>query len=135
MVAAQCHGTINDGTAIKALNKYWHREHFNCATCSKPFADGKFFESDGLPYCQDHYHAKRGTVCGKCHKCVGGRGLKMVFLSHGTFFRNIDGMCISALEKKWHQECFVCTKCKGVLKGQVMMSEDLVYCAPCAKTL
>lgn len=81
----KCHGTIADGTAIKALGKYWHRDHFTCGTCSKAFSgetdvvffvsflifvllDGKFFEIDGMPYCQEHYHAKRGTVCGKCSK-------------------------------------------------------------------
>jgi len=112
----KCHGSISDGTAIKALGKYWHREHFNCMTCSKPFSDNKFFELEGQPYCQDHYHAKKGTVCGKCGK-------------------NIDGKCVRALEKNWHQECFVCAKCKCVLKGQVMMSEGQVYCAPCANSL
>lgn len=112
----KCHGTITDGTAIKALGKYWHREHFNCNTCSKAFTDGKFFEVDGQPYCQEHYHSKRGTICGKCEQ-------------------PIDGMCISALDKKWHQACFCCTKCKDPLKGQVMMSEGSVYCGSCAKGL
>jgi len=34
---AKCHQTISDGTAISALDKYWHRNHFTCTKCSKPF--------------------------------------------------------------------------------------------------
>jgi len=113
---AKCHQTIIDGTAIAALDKYWHRNHFTCTRCSQPFTDGKFFEDEGLPYCQEHYHERRGTICGKCAK-------------------PIDGMCVSALEKKWHQGCFTCTKCNDVLSGQVMLSEGNVYCPNCASTL
>lgn len=113
---AKCHQTITDGTAIAALDKYWHRNHFTCTKCNKPFTDGKFFEDEGQPYCQEHYHQRRGTICGKCGK-------------------PIDGMCVSALEKKWHQTCFTCTKCNDVLSGQVMLSEGNVYCPKCAQTL
>jgi len=113
---AKCHQTITDGTAIAALDKYWHRNHFTCTKCNKAFSDGKFFEDEGQPYCQEHYHQRRGTICGKCSK-------------------PIDGMCVSALEKKWHQTCFTCTKCNDVLSGQVMLSEGNVYCPKCANTL
>jgi paxillin len=113
---AKCHQTITDGTAIAALDKYWHRNHFTCTKCNKAFADGKFFEDEGQPYCQEHYHQRRGTICGKCNK-------------------PIDGMCVSALEKKWHQGCFTCTKCNDVLSGQVMLSEGQVYCPKCANSL
>ena len=113
---AKCHQTITDGTAISALDKYWHRSHFTCTKCNKPFTDEKFFEDEGLPYCQQHYHEKRGTICGKCGSII-------------------DGMCVSALEKKWHQHCFTCTGCSGVLSGQVMLSEGKVYCPKCAEKL
>eukprot|EP01091_Cochliopodium_minus_P006674 TRINITY_DN16683_c0_g1_i1.p1 TRINITY_DN16683_c0_g1~~TRINITY_DN16683_c0_g1_i1.p1 ORF type:complete len:401 (-),score=122.82 TRINITY_DN16683_c0_g1_i1:70-1272(-) len=113
---AKCHQTITDGTAISALDKYWHRNHFTCTKCNKPFSDEKFFEDEGLPYCQEHYHERRGTICGKCNKII-------------------DGLCVSALEKKWHQNCFTCTGCNGVLSGQVMLSENKVYCPKCADNL
>lgn len=113
---AKCHQTITDGTAISALDKYWHRNHFTCTKCSKPFSDEKFFEDEGLPYCQEHYHERRGTICGKCNKII-------------------DGLCVSALDKKWHQNCFTCTNCNGVLSGQVMLSEGKVYCPKCADKL
>ena len=69
---------------------------FSSSSCILVLTCRSFPEIDGQPYCQPHYHEKRGTICGGCQK-------------------PIDGMCISALDKKWHQSCFTCTKCKSPL--------------------
>ena len=46
----------------------WHPNCFVCKECNSPFNDGAFFEHDGFPYCETHYHALRGSLCAGCHK-------------------------------------------------------------------
>jgi len=113
---SKCNQVITDGSAISALDKYWHRDHFTCKQCNQPFSDGKFFEDEGHPYCSQHYHQRKGTFCGKCGNII-------------------DGVCVSALNKKWHQDCFRCTNCTNVLSGQVMVADEKPYCANCAENL
>jgi len=78
-----------------------------------PFGNGNFFEHDGLPYCETHFHAHRGSLCAGCHKPVTGR-------------------CITAMYRKYHPEHFVCTFCKCQLnKGTFKEEKDKPYCHPC----
>lgn len=56
-----------------------------------------------MPYCETHYHAKRGSLCAGCSKPITGR-------------------CITAMFRKFHPEHFVCAFClkqlnKGTFKG------------------
>jgi len=81
--------------------------------CRVPFGNGKFFEHDGLPYCETHFHAHRGSLCAGCHKPVTGR-------------------CITAMYRKYHPEHFVCTFCQCQLnKGTFKEENDKPYCHPC----
>jgi len=54
------------GRYTSALGKQWHPEHFVCASCGKPFAEGKFFEQGGKAYCEDDYHALFSPRCAVC---------------------------------------------------------------------
>jgi len=36
---------------------------FVCSKCQAPFPDGNFFEVDGKPYCENDFHALRGSLC------------------------------------------------------------------------
>ncbi|KPJ07936.1 Paxillin [Papilio machaon] len=38
--------------------------------CREPFHGGSFFEHEGQPYCETHYHGKRGSLCAGCHKPI-----------------------------------------------------------------
>lgn len=60
--------------------------------CRQPFQNGSFFDHEGLPYCETHYHAKRGSLCAGCSKPITGR-------------------CITAMFRKFHPEHFVCAFC------------------------
>jgi len=40
--------------------------------CRQKFQGGSFFDHEGLPYCETHYHAKRGSLCAGCHKPITG---------------------------------------------------------------
>ncbi|XP_017212888.1 uncharacterized protein pxnb isoform X5 [Danio rerio] len=98
---------------ISALSSLWHPECFVCRECFTPFVNGSFFEHDGQPYCEVHYHARRGSLCSGCQKPITGR-------------------CITAMGKKFHPEHFVCAFClKQLNKGTFKEQNDKPYCQGC----
>ncbi|CAL1545825.1 unnamed protein product [Lymnaea stagnalis] len=98
---------------ISALNRQWHPECFVCWECRSTFGVGSFFDYEGLPYCETHYHAKKGSLCASCEKPITGR-------------------CITAMFKKFHPEHFVCAFClKQLNKGTFKEQNDKPYCHPC----
>ncbi|XP_049786885.1 leupaxin isoform X2 [Schistocerca cancellata] len=98
---------------ISALNSQWHSDCFVCRDCRQPFHGGSFFDHEGLPYCETHYHAKRGSLCAGCHKPITGR-------------------CITAMFRKFHPEHFVCAFClKQLNKGTFKEQNDKPYCHSC----
>jgi paxillin len=102
---------------ISALNAQWHPDCFVCRDCRMPFSGGSFFDHEGQPYCETHYHQKRGSLCAGCHKPIGGR-------------------CITAMFKKFHPEHFVCAFClKQLNKGTFKEQNDKPYCHSCFEKL
>ncbi|XP_038135963.1 flocculation protein FLO11-like isoform X1 [Cyprinodon tularosa] len=98
---------------ISALNSLWHPECFVCRECFTPFINGSFFDHDGQPYCESHYHEHRGSMCSGCQKPITGR-------------------CITAMGKKFHPEHFVCAFClKQLNKGTFKEQNDKPYCHGC----
>ncbi|XP_029989721.1 paxillin-like [Sphaeramia orbicularis] len=98
---------------ISALNALWHPECFVCRECFTPFINGSFFDHEGQPYCEAHYHERRGSLCSGCQKPITGR-------------------CITAMGKKFHPEHFVCAFClKQLNKGTFKEQNDKPYCHGC----
>ncbi|XP_056293345.1 paxillin-like [Pseudoliparis swirei] len=98
---------------ISALNSLWHPECFVCRECFTPFVNGSFFDHEGQPYCESHYHEQRGSLCSGCQKPITGR-------------------CITAMGKKFHPEHFVCAFClKQLNKGSFKEQNDKPYCQGC----
>ncbi|CAB4041536.1 paxillin-like isoform X1, partial [Paramuricea clavata] len=98
---------------IAALGQHWHPECFVCYECHQPFPGGSFFEHEGKPYCEMHYHSKRGTLCYNCQKPITGR-------------------CITAMHRKFHPEHFICAFClKQLNKGTFKEQNDKPYCHSC----
>nr|XP_046248482.1 leupaxin [Scatophagus argus] len=98
---------------LTAANGTWHSECFVCSDCLKPFTGGCFMELDGRPLCSLHFHSRQGTLCGSCSEPITGR-------------------CISALNRKFHPEHFVCAFClrqlsQGIFKEQ----KGKPYCSAC----
>ncbi|CAG2100472.1 unnamed protein product [Medioppia subpectinata] len=107
-----CNTAITDNY-ISALSTQWHPECFVCRDCRSPFNGGSFFDHEGQPYCETHYHAKRGSLCAGCHKPITGR-------------------CITAMYRKYHPEHFVCSFClKQLNKGTFKEQNDKPYCHNC----
>ncbi|XP_063873371.1 leupaxin-like isoform X5 [Scylla paramamosain] len=109
---AGCNSPIMENY-ISALNAQWHPECFVCRDCRQPFNGGSFFDHEGMPYCETHYHAKRGSLCAGCSKPITGR-------------------CITAMFRKYHPEHFVCSFClKQLNKGTFKEQNDKPYCHAC----
>lgn len=102
---------------ISALNAQWHPDCFVCRDCRQPFSGGSFFDHEGMPYCETHYHEKRGSLCYGCHKPITGR-------------------CITAMFRKYHPEHFTCSYCLRQLnKGTFKEQNDKPFCHPCFEKL
>ncbi|KAM8916777.1 uncharacterized protein AB9W97_020908 isoform 2-T2 [Spinachia spinachia] len=115
MFAPKCGGCAHAilENYISALNSLWHPECFVCRECFTPFINGSFFDHDGQPYCESHYHERRGSLCSGCQKPITGR-------------------CITAMGKKFHPEHFVCAFClKQLNKGTFKEQNDKPYCQGC----
>ncbi|XP_065811106.1 uncharacterized protein [Labrus bergylta] len=115
MFAPKCGGCVRAilENYISALNSLWHPECFVCRECFTPFINGSFFDHEGQPYCEAHYHERRGSLCSGCQKPITGR-------------------CITAMGKKFHPEHFVCAFClKQLNKGTFKEQNDKPYCQGC----
>lgn len=72
-----------------------------------------FFEHEGQPYCEHHYHEARGSLCAKCEQPI---------------LRD----CVNAMGKKFHPEHFACAFCMERLKlGNFKEHRGNAYCSPC----
>lgn len=119
LFAAKCSGCRKPvmQNYITALDGHWHSECFVCKDCRQPFERGSFFEHDGEPYCETHFHAKRGSLCAGCNKPVTGR-------------------CVTALSRKYHPEHFVCAYCtKQISKSIFKERDNKPYCHTCFEKL
>uniref|UniRef100_A0A8C3RAV8 Leupaxin n=1 Tax=Cyanoderma ruficeps TaxID=181631 RepID=A0A8C3RAV8_9PASS len=115
MFAPKCQGCERPvlDNYLSALEAVWHTECFVCTECLSGFTGGSFFELEGRPYCELHFHQRQGTICHGCGHPVTGR-------------------CITAAGRRYHPEHFVCTYCLGRLhKGTVRECGDKMYCQPC----
>ncbi|XP_036752666.1 transforming growth factor beta-1-induced transcript 1 protein isoform X4 [Manis pentadactyla] len=107
-----CQGPILDNY-ISALSALWHPDCFVCRECFAPFSGGSFFEHDGRPLCENHFHARRGSLCAACGLPVTGR-------------------CVSALGRRFHPDHFTCTFClRPLTKGSFQERAGKPYCQPC----
>ncbi|XP_053550750.1 transforming growth factor beta-1-induced transcript 1 protein isoform X2 [Bombina bombina] len=98
---------------ISALGSLWHPQCFVCNVCKTPFVSGSFFENDGLPLCETHYHSVRGSLCAGCDQPITGR-------------------CVTAMGKKFHPQHLSCTFCLRQLnKGTFREHEGKPYCQAC----
>lgn len=98
-VCAQC-GSFIRGPYVTALEKTWCPEHFVCdyPGCGASLVDSGFVEENGKLYCERDYELHFAPKCGKC-------GLGVV------------GEMMSAMQQKFHTNCFICIKCHLQIPG------------------
>ncbi|XP_077359278.1 transforming growth factor beta-1-induced transcript 1 protein-like isoform X1 [Festucalex cinctus] len=115
LFASRCQGCSQPilENYISALNSLWHPQCFVCRECYSPFVNGSFFEHEGKPLCEAHYHQSRGSVCQACQQPILGR-------------------CVTAMGAKFHPHHLVCHFClKPLSKGCFKEQENKPYCHPC----
>jgi len=112
---AACGGAIS-GESINALGKRYHAQHFVCSHCQVPIGSGNFYDIGGRPYCSQHQSGGDASTCGYCHQPIHGKS-------------------VSAANKKWHPEHFVCTQCSTPLIGAYSEAAGKPYCKPCGGRL
>ncbi|KAM9223683.1 leupaxin [Leptosomus discolor] len=115
MFAPKCQGCERPVTDnyLSALQGVWHSECFVCVECLSSFTSGSFFELEGRPYCELHFHQRQGSICHDCGRPVTGR-------------------CVTAAGHKYHPEHFICTYCLGQLqKGTFRERGNKMYCQAC----
>eukprot|EP01095_Lingulamoeba_sp_RSL-Kostka_P000667 TRINITY_DN10943_c0_g1_i1.p1 TRINITY_DN10943_c0_g1~~TRINITY_DN10943_c0_g1_i1.p1 ORF type:complete len:415 (+),score=80.79 TRINITY_DN10943_c0_g1_i1:60-1304(+) len=106
-----CGNPITEG-GLQALGDSYHEDCFVCNSCNNQITDGKFSNENGYPVCvkclnminkkKINRKAKNSNQT-KCYNC------RRVLPSNNTM--------LIALNKAYHRECFKCTKCKVLLKG------------------
>eukprot|EP01120_Amphizonella_sp_Union-15-10_P011461 TRINITY_DN4868_c0_g2_i1.p1 TRINITY_DN4868_c0_g2~~TRINITY_DN4868_c0_g2_i1.p1 ORF type:complete len:290 (-),score=37.34 TRINITY_DN4868_c0_g2_i1:21-869(-) len=79
---------------VDALGRKYHKEHFLCFLCKQIANPKKYYEKDGEIYCT---HCFEKSILPPCARCGSP----------------IVEECITALDSKWHPECFVCKACNG----------------------
>lgn len=80
------------GEYLKIRGQYIHPEHYQCEVCHKQFQGGDCREYEGKFYCFEDYLRMLKKVCAACRKPIVGRSM-------------------SALNRVWHPEHFVCAHC------------------------
>uniref|UniRef100_A0A0K0DWE8 LIM zinc-binding domain-containing protein n=1 Tax=Strongyloides stercoralis TaxID=6248 RepID=A0A0K0DWE8_STRER len=111
----KCRGCRNpiQQNFITALGTHWHPGCFVCQDCSAPFTHGSFFDYNGVPYCEHHYHQHKGSLCSVCNGPILGR-------------------CVSAMGVKFHPEHFCCSYCnKQLSKGTFKEVSGKTFCQKC----
>jgi len=104
-----------DGPCVNALDKSWHPPCFVCTECKQPFPNGQFFPKEGLPYCETDFHTLFGVTCFGCNELITAR-------------------CLTAMDAKWHPDCFICFECgESLAGGSFVKYEEKAHCKPCAK--
>lgn len=84
--------------------------------CGNAFDGGSFFDHQGMPLCEQHYHEKRGSLCAECRQPISGR-------------------CVSAIGLKFHPEHFRCTYCaRQLTKGTFKEVNRKPFCHKCYQT-
>lgn len=86
--------------------------------CGVAFNATSFYEYQNMPYCELHYHLKRGSLCNSCSQPINGR-------------------CITALNKKYHPEHFNCSFCLQTLNKGTFKTcpNEKPYCHQCFQKL
>ncbi|XP_068100248.1 transforming growth factor beta-1-induced transcript 1 protein [Hyperolius riggenbachi] len=111
-VCAGCSQPVKE-SYISALNGLWHPQCFVCNVCHTPFISGSFFENEGVPLCETHYHSSRGSLCAGCEQPITGR-------------------CVTAMGRKFHPQHLSCTFCLRQLnKGTFREQDGKPYCQAC----
>lgn len=111
-----CHlcGDLLMDRHVEAMGFFWHEDHFLCQHCNSKLVDTEFVDIEETPCCYKCYLAKHAPRCRACSKPITDKA-------------------IFAMDAKWHQTCFKCSKCEQlILKDQAFkLNDGLPHCLTC----
>ncbi|KAI8894111.1 hypothetical protein BC833DRAFT_248122 [Globomyces pollinis-pini] len=95
------------------LRYNFHAQCFVCTSCSTSMEGKSFYNHESNHLCMECYHT---VVLGKCDRC------------HDVFK---TPTVVKAGGKQYHQECFVCIKCKSELTSTYIEKDNQFFCKAC----
>lgn len=95
---------------IQAMGGKYHAKCWACSTCKEPI-QGSFFAVNGKPICSS-CNTKNAAKCAGCNEPV-------------------VGAVTTAISKKWHPDCFKCSKCQQKIGGAFFASGGKPVCKKC----
>jgi len=110
-ICETCKEGIEFIDVVSSFGKLYHKRCLRCTHCNQDFTrlivkDGE----DGKSYCENHWY---DTFAAKCASC-------------GDPIREDPA---TAMGKKWHPRCFICTTCNEVLDSKAFFSlKGAPYC-------
>lgn len=109
-----CCGESLTNKYVKALGVYWHEDHLLCKQCKTKLIGTEFAEVQGEPCCRKCYFDKYAPRCKACCNPISD---KLIF----------------ALDAKWHQTCFKCSRCENLIsKDQTFLVDaGKPHCIEC----
>lgn len=112
-VVHNCQQKIASGSVIQAFGGYYHPDCFVCSACSKPFVNGKYYEKDSLPYCEEDYFVLTADKCDKCNLPIRD-----------------SADLVKVSQQVYHSACLSCVHCGINLthKGSIYQKDGAVYC-------
>jgi LIM domain-containing protein 2 len=129
-VCQECHERIScDHKDLTYKERHWHAKCFNCSCCKKSLVDESFVTSDTIAQsqcaiqpgpddivCVNCYEEKFAARCDACQKTFPGGARKYEYR-----------------EKRFHEECFLCSDCKGQIGNAsfIPLDENNLCCVPC----
>jgi len=98
------------GDQIKAFNKVYHPEHFQCSKCKAIIRSTDFYEINSNPLCDKCYQHGGSVICASCKTPIIGK-------------------VTTAMGKSYHPGHFQCCVCKTPLDTIPFMEEKgKIYC-------
>jgi len=125
-VCWSCKETLfSSGRILTVKDHRYHLLCWRCEECSKLFYDNTVVN--------DYYHKNNLAVCGDC----ADQGTTCSGCNLSVSYREPQGQVITALGKRWHRRCFVCTSCeKPITKLKFSKARpDLPFCDQCSTTI
>ncbi|CAF0973381.1 unnamed protein product [Didymodactylos carnosus] len=111
----KCHACNHSivGQVITVLDRYYHPEHLRCTACNCEIGRKDFYEKNSRPYCENDYRRLFAPKCAACDQ-------------------PIISVMITALNRNWHPEHFVCELCKRRVGDDGYHEKDSkAYCREC----
>lgn len=145
---AACDEFIEEGELFEALGRKWHPDCFVCTSCGDAFPEGRFFEHDGLPFCEQHYAE---NFCDPCACGCGARTVGETLEVAGRRF--LPGhlrcsVCANEIQvaffdsdKPYCEDHYrqlhlrVCGGCGAALEGTFLSALDATWHTACFKCL